>query len=249
MLNNQPIEKRVHKADRLDVHSIFYTIQGEGPFSGYPAVFVRLAGCNLQCPLCDTEYTEGRKAMTNGEILNDLRRLLAEAEVPSGQSRLVVISGGEPFRQPIGPLIADILHAGYAVQIETNGTLPPPKGYDWTFRPAAEYEDARGTAFIVCSPKSGKLNPKIVELACCFKYVLSADSQHHEDGLPLTALGHSAHPMLARPPMGWRRPIYLQPADHQDPEINNANEAAVVKACLKHGYTLQLQTHKYLGLE
>ena len=44
----------------LQVNSVFHTIQGEGPFAGSPSVFVRLSGCNLQCPACDTEYTEGR---------------------------------------------------------------------------------------------------------------------------------------------------------------------------------------------
>src|SRR3954467_9071958 len=44
----------------LSIHSIFYTLQGEGPYSGCPAVFMRLAGCNLQCPGCDTDYTSGQ---------------------------------------------------------------------------------------------------------------------------------------------------------------------------------------------
>ena len=187
--------------------------------------------------------------MTRAAILNTILAKLAEAGVPGEQGRLIVISGGEPFRQPLGPLLDDLTVAGYAVQIETNGTLPPPEGFEHVFRVRSDGENATGQVFIVCSPKSGKLNPKIVELACCFKYVLSADAQHPEDGLPTTALGHSAHPILARPPRGWLRPIYLQPADHKDEAINKRNQDAVVAACLKHGYTLQLQTHKYLGLE
>ena len=56
--NTQPAEKQVKSSGLiLAINSIFYTIQGEGPFAGSPAVFVRLAGCNLQCPMCDTEYT------------------------------------------------------------------------------------------------------------------------------------------------------------------------------------------------
>ena len=73
ILNTQPIEKRHHKVD-LEVHSIFYTIQGEGPFCGTPAVFIRLAGCNLQCPSCDTNYTSKRRTMTAEEIVNEVRR-------------------------------------------------------------------------------------------------------------------------------------------------------------------------------
>ena len=56
MINKQPIEKREPSYEgTLQVHSIFKTIQGEGPFCGTPCVFVRLAGCNLQCPACDTD--------------------------------------------------------------------------------------------------------------------------------------------------------------------------------------------------
>ena len=79
----------------LKVHSIFMTIQGEGPFSGHPAVFIRLAGCNLACPFCDTEYTENAVTMTIPEI----RKAVRNAHTVN--KGLVVITGGEPFRQNI----------------------------------------------------------------------------------------------------------------------------------------------------
>ena len=92
MINIQPIEKYVQAENKmLDVHSIFYTIQGEGPFTGCPAVFVRLAGCNLKCPGCDTDYTSNRTPMTAEQILNKILELASPAT-------LVVITGGEPFR-------------------------------------------------------------------------------------------------------------------------------------------------------
>ncbi|MEG7364337.1 7-carboxy-7-deazaguanine synthase QueE, partial [Pseudomonas citronellolis] len=97
-MNLQPIEKRTKSADGLlSLHSIFHTIQGEGPFCGTPSVFVRLAGCNLQCPACDTDYTQGRRAASVQEILDKVQEYQS--------SGLVVITGGEPFRQDITRLL------------------------------------------------------------------------------------------------------------------------------------------------
>lgn len=236
-LNGQPIEKSVTSryAGELDIHSIFYTIQGEGPFSGHPALFIRLAGCNLQCPWCDTEYTEGRQTMPVDDIIQDV----LNSDVPP--RGLIVITGGEPFRQNLTELIVRLTSLQFYVQIETNGTLPAP--------PIRFNKDVgqREGAYIVCSPKTGKVSASVASKACCFKYVLDADAIHPEDGLPLTALGHTASPWLARPPENV--PVYLQPADHKNPLINERNLQAVVASCMRHGYTLQLQIHKYLGLE
>ena len=97
-MNTQDPEPRILNA-LLQVHSIFHTIQGEGPFAGTPAVFIRLAGCNLKCPGCDTEYTSKRKEMTVAQILD------AIYEVSSITTKLVVITGGEPFRQDLTRLL------------------------------------------------------------------------------------------------------------------------------------------------
>ena len=236
--NSQPIEKRVTPyAGTLDVHSIFYTIQGEGPFCGVPAVFIRLAGCNLQCPWCDTEYTQGRQRLTPILIAN---RALELADPKT----LVVITGGEPFRQDLKELTELLVSRRYFVQIETNGTLPPTINHLLV----AQDTSARRGIYIVCSPKTGKVHKEVAATACCFKYVGSA-GKLADDGLPLTALGHPANPRLARPPEGNQKPIYLQPADHKTPEANEANIRAVVESCMKYGYTVQLQIHKYLNME
>lgn len=236
-LNNQPIEKRVDNGSGpLEVHSIFYTIQGEGPFCGTPAVFVRLAGCNLQCPWCDTEYSSSRMNMTPEEIVEQVAISLTSGG-------LVVITGGEPFRQNLTHLLTTLVSAGYYVQIETNGTLPPSE-----FRYETRIERRHG-AYIVCSPKTGKVNPLVWSQACCAKYVMAADDES-ADGLPVTALGHTANPILARPPIGWPRyQIYLQPMDAKDPEENQRNIDAVRNSCLHHNYILQLQIHKLIGVE
>ena len=238
--NAQPIEKLDRdRADVLDIHSIFYTIQGEGPFCGVPAVFIRLAGCNLQCPWCDTDYTTGRERWTTYRVVDTVRRL-----APAGT--LVVITGGEPFRQDLTDLLIDLLSKRYYVQIETNGTLPPPN------LPAAMYsvnpQDKRGV-YVVCSPKTGAVQAAVHGVACCYKYVLDVDSIDPEDGLPLQALGHAAKPRLARPLAGTAKPVYLQPADHKDALRNQRNMDAVVASAMKHGYTVQVQIHKILGME
>lgn len=236
-LNDQPIEKKVSRDDGVvEVHSIFHTIQGEGPFCGTPSVFVRLAGCNLQCPWCDTEYTSNRMALSPVNVLD----LIVEQMRPPG---LVVITGGEPFRQNLSQLLHALTDRGYYVQIETNGTLAPS-----VFRYSQDLA-ARTGAYIVCSPKTGKVHPMVWAQACCAKYVLDAD-ELAVDGLPVTALGHTANPCLARPPVTWpRHMIYLQPMDAQDDEENGRNVIAVRESCMAHGYILQLQIHKLIGVE
>lgn len=234
-MNLQPIEKRTRSADGLlSLHSIFHTIQGEGPFCGTPSVFVRLAGCNLQCPACDTDYTQGRRAASVQEILDKVQEYQS--------SGLVVITGGEPFRQDITRLLNVLTDAGFYVQIETNGTLEPVE-YPYSTMP-----DIRTGVYVVCSPKAGKVHPRINDVACCFKYVIAHNSIH-DDGLPLRALEHRASPYVARPPKHWARPIYLQPMDSKDEELNRLNLQAAIDSCMKFGYILQLQIHKIINME
>ena len=169
-MNLQPIEKFFDSKDELQVHSIFYTIQGEGPFCGYPAVFVRLAGCNLQCPGCDTDYTSKRTVMTSGEVALKVSALMPFV------GGLVVITGGEPFRQNLSKLFQRLVYdLGCAVQVETNGTLPPT-------------ENMPSSVVVVCSPKAGKISSNLAAKVSCYKYVLSATSIA-ADGLPGLVLG------------------------------------------------------------
>lgn len=233
MINLQPIEKRVEgDGNSLDVHSIFFTIQGEGPYCGQPAVFVRLAGCNLQCPGCDTEYTNNRETLSVQEIVARIERTFSH--IGLGWRPLIVITGGEPFRQNLAVLVT-MLKRYYRVQIETNGTL----GFD--------NPDAFQGVDIVCSPKTGKVHYSILVHAAWFKYVLHHESVDPDDGLPILALDHSASPRVFRPPLGT--PIYLQPMDCKDLVVNRKNQEAVLKSCFRFGYTLQLQLHKILEVE
>lgn len=234
-INIQPAEKQ-RTTPFLEVHSIFYTIQGEGPFAGQPAVFVRLAGCNLQCPGCDTDYTSKRETMLAQDVLIHVRDAWSVSDPTLLNMPLVVITGGEPFRQDIGKLVRLLVSKGYRVQIETNGTL---------YRPDLPYDSIT----VVCSPKSGAINPNLLLRIDAFKYVMEATSVDWNDGLPRRALGHSAVPQLARPPAGNTKPIYLQPMDAQDPRVNELNLQACISSCMKFGHTLQIQIHKIINME
>jgi organic radical activating enzyme len=251
IINTQPIEKPVRSVSvddpsqhRLHINSIFYTIQGEGPFAGRTSVFVRLAGCNLQCPMCDTEYTK-RTLLTSDEILHRVRTALYGGTLsPSNRQTyyrakpLVVITGGEPLRQPIAHIIRVLLGNGFAVQIETNGTLFQQLPF--------EHDDLT----IVCSPKAGSINKHLMEHITAFKYVArESELLNSPDGLPTKALDHSNGGGLARPADWWEGTVYLQPADEKDEVVNARNLQAVVDSCLLHGYRLCLQMHKYCNVE
>lgn len=237
--NTQPPEKRVlGSGDTLAVNSLFYTIQGEGPFAGMPAVFVRLAGCNLQCPLCDTEYS-ARSEYSVAEIVATVDGAWRHVVNPGhGAMPIVVLTGGEPLRQPIAKLVNALLRAGYQVQVETNGTM---------WQPALPYPHERLT--IVCSPKTGNVHRQLVPWVKAWKYVATETSLWPADGLPSRALEHPAGPVLFRPPPEHTAPVYLQPVDEQDPEKNARNTDAVVQSCLRHGYRLCVQLHKIVGLD
>ncbi len=107
----------------LSPNPIFWTIQGEAHLRGFQMCFVRLAGCNLQCPGCDTDYTSTRRQMGPYEVLAEVNELWRAERWRRG---LVVITGGEPFRLELSGLFNVRCDAGYFVQVETNGTLPAP---------------------------------------------------------------------------------------------------------------------------
>lgn len=112
------------------VNEIFHSLQGEGYHTGLPAVFVRLSGCNLSCPFCDTDH-RAATFLTADEIA---RRALGVA----GATRFLVLTGGEPALQADAALTAALRAAGFRIAVETNGTRPLPEGIDWvTLSPKA----------------------------------------------------------------------------------------------------------------
>ncbi len=112
-----PIVKIEEYPESLLVSEIFYSIQGESSFAGYPCLFIRLAGCNLRCTYCDARYTyeeEGER-----KTLDEL--LTAAEEYPQA---LVEITGGEPLLQErVYPLMDRLLKEGRTVLLETNGSV------------------------------------------------------------------------------------------------------------------------------
>lgn len=221
-LNSQPPESSVEGfLGYLDIHSKWNTIQGEGPFAGEPASFIRLAGCNLKCPLCDTDYTSNRKIETIDSIVR-----WAESQ----PYELVVLTGGEPFRQELAQLIAGLYRSGKIIQIETNGT---------------QYNKIpRGCVTVVCSPKTPMIHPEMERIVKAWKYVIRHDAVDSLDGLPTSALGMKKPP--ARPSNNAE--IYVQPCDDKDEEINRLNTQAAVDSVMKFGYRLCLQVQKIIQM-
>lgn len=216
----------------IDVHSIWDTVQGEGPFAGEPAIFVRLAGCNLQCPLCDTDYTSQRQSMTPAEVRARVENLIPTRRRASLRRPLVVFTGGEPYRQNLHPVLDELIHGGFArVQIETNGTM-------WQNLPFGD------NLTVVCSPKTAKVHPAIYREVDAWKYVVEAGHTDPEDGLPTRVLGYD-HKVM-RPPASSR--VYIQPMDVGDEESNKFHLAEAVHVCREFGYQLCLQVHKIVGL-
>jgi organic radical activating enzyme len=124
------------------VNEIFYSLQGEGFWTGTPMVFVRLSGCNLQCPFCDTDhlaYTE----MSACEIVTQVRSC-------GGPCTRICLTGGEPCLQADAALLSAFHEAGYTVHMETNGTRPVPAGVDWvTLSPKDQVAGLRGNGTVV----------------------------------------------------------------------------------------------------
>jgi 7-carboxy-7-deazaguanine synthase len=221
---NKILKAEIHSGDNLDVQEIFPTLQGEGPYAGYPSVFIRLGGCNLACDFCDTEF-ETYKNFSLTEILEEVQRL---AKNSSGEivRKLIVITGGEPLRQPIEKLCEELVKSNFLVQIETNGTL---------------FRELPPEVKIICSPKSSngkyhQIRPDLISRINAFKFIISKSQENYRD---IAEVGQSK----------FQIPVYVQPMDEYDEAKNRANLEYVVKLCEENAYFLSLQIHKILGLQ
>lgn len=220
---NKILKAENHDGLKLDVVEIFSTLQGEGPYAGYPSVFVRLGGCNLACDFCDTEFDD----FNNLEIDDILSQIQDLAKYNDKIIRkLVVITGGEPMRQPIEKLCEKLVNLGFLVQIETNGTL---------------FRELPKEVKIICSPKisNGKYHKIRLDLLPrinAFKFIISATNKNYQN---VSEVGQSSLNILT----------YVQAMDEYDEIKNKNNLELAVKICQENGYILSLQTHKILGLK
>jgi 7-carboxy-7-deazaguanine synthase (Cx14CxxC type) len=151
------------------VKEIFLTLQGEGAHAGRAAVFCRFAGCNLwsgreqdrataTCRFCDTDFV-GTDGTLGGRYssADELADTIA-AQWVGAADRYTVLTGGEPLLQ-LDTALLDALHArGFAVAIETNGTIEPPEGVDWICvspKAGAELVVRRGHELKLVYPQTG----------------------------------------------------------------------------------------------
>jgi 7-carboxy-7-deazaguanine synthase len=109
-----PCRRRV--ALVIQLSEIFYSIQGEGTWAGTPAVFIRLAGCNLTCDFCDTDYS--------AKFLAGIDEVVAMVAEAGADCPMVVLTGGEPLAQTESSALIEALRRdGRRVHIESNGTI------------------------------------------------------------------------------------------------------------------------------
>ncbi|RLD11611.1 MAG: hypothetical protein DRI44_03195 [Chlamydiae bacterium] len=118
------------------INEIFLSVQGEGIYIGSPSVFIRVAGCNLDCPWCDTAYAkapESGKEMLVNSIVNEVKKYEVEH---------IVITGGEPtiYPEELNKLCDKLNNIGKKITLETNSTI-----------------------FVDCNPHLLSLSPKLYQ--------------------------------------------------------------------------------------
>lgn len=253
---------------RLLVTTDFNTFQGEGPFTGHPAYFIRLAGCNIgakeDCPWCDTAFQiDSAKTWSLGTFVRQVTNV--------GRARLIVVTGGEPLLQ-WDTLIEFIRKANAADggqgrpliwQIETNGQL---------LRAEMAHEANEANVVFVISPKvphtRGSYMPLKLDVLAQFchiylKYVVCADVTSPYHGVPLDATMAAAggtpvyvsgmaiykrQPAKDELPNIWDRSMI----DHEETRLNYRRAAYIVlHATMREvpNFYVSYQTHLFGSVE
>ena len=261
--------------DKLFITSIFYTLQGEGPYRGEPAVFVRLAKCNLACSFCDT-YFDGGDWLTFEQIdirISNVIRDYFDGIIPDWSEKKIglVITGGEPMLQKnLGPFLHKMQPHFAWTQIESNGTV---------------WQDLPAETTLVCSPKclekNGKPvkylqpNKEVMDRADCLKFVMNADPDSPYSNIPDWAHEYAVsgkkvfvspmniynrEPQKSKQIRSTKNDITIEERSAVDEVIsfweegllnmseNQKNHEYTARYCAKHGFTLNLQLHLYASL-
>lgn len=214
----------------LRVNEIFASLQGEGFWAGTPVVFVRLAGCNLQCPWCDTDHT-CKEELSIGQTVQRIRHvgqaLCGGRKGNKGKEIMhVVWTGGEPMMQDCGLRYTaiELAKLRYFQAVETNGTFPVgvdkriPDEIDW----------------VTCSPKPQLEYTTKLAKADELKIVYGSmpDFSIHQLWLHFNA------------PHKW-----IQPMWHEHPADRETHANAAVRFVMRNPeWRLSVQWHKMLGI-
>ncbi|UXO93777.1 radical S-adenosylmethionine protein [Pseudanabaena phage Pan1] len=255
--------------DRLMVTSIFVTMQGEGPYSGLPAVFVRLSKCNLACSFCDTYFDQG-----DWFSLEELNRRVEDMvwDSPLSQDEYVlIITGGEPMLQKaLVPFLEMQAGNWRAVQIESNGIVVQdiPDWVTLVVSPKCLEKDGQAVRYI-------KPSARMLERADCLKFVMEADQSSPYSDVPLWArdwrrdTGNEVYVspinVYAREPQKAKvarnansttleqRSTIEEVISFWEPgllnlESNEANHKYTAQYAVRNGLRFQVQAHLYAGV-
>lgn len=192
---------------------------------------------------CDTDFESSKWEPDLKELLEKVRTVTAP------RTNLVVLTGGEPLRQNVVPLINALNAAGYRVQIETAGTLWIKELGD-KIREHGIMDDPNDLPItVVCSPKTPRLNPEVVPFIHAYKYIIRVGEVDPVDGLPSMSTQQAMTPSrIYRKDPGQPAEIYLQACDEQEWVKTRENLKLAANLCIKFGYRLSVQVHKLAEL-
>lgn len=249
MLGRNAAAPFIEHATDYEVAEVFYSIQGAGPFIGEPAVVVRLAGCQFKCTWCDADFEETRERLNAEALAKKCQRFVYSR----GRSTLAVLTGGEPLRQPIAPLVEALNAQGFRVQVETAGMLWRPE-LSALFPPREPGPVPTTGNTIVCSPKVRQLDTGLGVRINALTYTISSGENCIKDGLPVTNPQRHTRSLLDN----WRlvRPlqvqgspfelhnVFVQPCDVGNELQNAANRNSCAQISQRYGYRLGIQLNK-----
>lgn len=239
---NEIVGKKYFKdaGDKLFVTSVFYTMQGEGPYRGMPALFVRLAKCNLGCSWCDAFFDDG-DWMTVEEVIE---AAVEETEkyynnnVPEGLwDRMVfVVTGGEPSLQKIKPLLEAASEKFGATQIESNGVFAPdvPDRTTVVISPKCNEKVDISLGFKRYVPtKYMEPNKETLKRADCLKFIVEDQDEFDSPYQTIPDWAHEWHKETGRD-------IYISPMNiyNKEPEKAKAIRAGKNKMDLEERSTV-----------